>query len=75
MKHLRCVFLPLFDAHLHYNREPSPFYPLEDVLSLFRREGVTGILANSRPNDGTRAFAGMARAVPAPSGSLSHRLG
>lgn len=48
--------MPLFDAHLHYNWEPKPFYPLEQVLDLFRREHVTGILANSRPNDGTRAL-------------------
>jgi hypothetical protein len=26
------------------------------VLSTFRRNGVTGILATSRPNDGTRAL-------------------
>jgi len=48
--------LKLFDAHLHYNWEPKPFYPLEQVLSTFRRNGVTGILATSRPNDGTRAL-------------------
>lgn len=47
---------PLFDAHLHYNWEPKPFYPLEQVLTLFRDSRVTGILANSRPNDGTRAL-------------------
>ena len=45
--------LPLFDAHLHYNQEPNPFYPLEQVLEVFRRNGVTGILATSRPNKGT----------------------
>lgn len=48
--------LPLFDAHLHYNWEPTPYYPLDKVLSLFREHGVTGILATSRPNDGTRAL-------------------
>lgn len=45
--------LELFDAHLHYNQEPSPFYPLDKVLELFRKNGVTGILATSRPNKGT----------------------
>ncbi|MBL8491286.1 MAG: hypothetical protein JNM82_10955, partial [Rhodocyclaceae bacterium] len=44
--------LPLFDAHLHYNWEPRPRFSLEEVLDLFRRAGVTGVLANSRPNDG-----------------------
>jgi hypothetical protein len=45
--------LPIFDAHLHYNQEPNPFYPLERVLEIFRRNNVAGILANSRPNKGT----------------------
>jgi len=48
--------LKLFDAHLHYNWEPKPFYSLDQVLSTFRRNGVTGILATSRPNDGTRVL-------------------
>src|SRR5262245_34290260 len=45
--------LKIFDAHLHYNQEPNPYYPLERVLDVFRRNGVAGILANSRPNKGT----------------------
>jgi hypothetical protein len=45
--------LKIFDAHLHYNQEPNPFYPLERVLDIFRRSNVAGILANSRPNKGT----------------------
>jgi hypothetical protein len=48
--------MPIFDAHLHYNWEPAPHFPLEKVLSLFRENKVTGILATSRPNDGTRAL-------------------
>lgn len=45
--------LEIFDAHLHYNQEPTPLYSLEQVLQIFRRNGVTGILATSRPNKGT----------------------
>jgi Amidohydrolase len=45
--------LKIFDAHLHYNQEPNPFYPLDQVLEVFRRNGVAGIIANSRPNKGT----------------------
>jgi amidohydrolase family protein len=45
--------LKLFDAHLHYNQEPNPYYDLDKVLDVFRRNGVTGILATSRPNKGT----------------------
>jgi len=48
--------LAIFDAHLHYNWEPVPHFPLEKVLALFRQHKVTGILATSRPNDGTRAL-------------------
>ena len=50
------VTLPIFDAHLHYNWESVPHFPLEKVLALFREQNVTGILATSRPNDGTRAL-------------------
>ena len=45
--------LKIFDAHLHYNQEPDPFYPLDKVLEVFKRNGVAGIVANSRPNKGT----------------------
>ncbi|TNF60633.1 MAG: amidohydrolase [Burkholderiales bacterium] len=56
---------PLFDAHLHYNDEacvhdaPAPGcpHPLSDVLDRMQRNGVRAIIANSRPNDGTRALA------------------
>lgn len=48
--------LPLFDAHLHYNWEPAPHLPLDRVLALFREQNIMGILATSRPNDGTRAL-------------------
>jgi hypothetical protein len=46
--------LKIFDAHLHYNYEPSPFYSLDTVLEVFRRNGIAGIVANSRPNRGTQ---------------------
>jgi hypothetical protein len=45
--------IELFDAHLHYNQEPAPLYPLDKVLDIFRRNNVTGILSTSRPNKGT----------------------
>jgi hypothetical protein len=48
--------LPLFDAHLHYNWEPVPHFSLEQVFALFREQNITGIIATSRPNDGTRAL-------------------
>jgi hypothetical protein len=45
--------LRIFDAHLHYNQEPNPFYDLDKVYEIFRRNNVAGILATSRPNKGT----------------------
>jgi Amidohydrolase len=48
--------IEIFDAHLHYNWEPTPYYSLERVLALFKEHRVTGILATSRPNDGTHAL-------------------
>ncbi len=48
--------LKLFDAHLHYNWEPSPYYSLGEVLETFKRNNVAGILATSRPNAGTHAL-------------------
>jgi hypothetical protein len=43
----------IFDAHLHYNQEPNPFYDIDKVLEIFRRNNITGIIATSRPNKGT----------------------
>lgn len=52
---------PLFDAHMHYNEEAwngkAGPHPLADVLSRFQRNGVRAVIANSRPNDGTKALA------------------
>ncbi|NPC58839.1 amidohydrolase family protein [Caenimonas soli] len=48
---------PLFDAHLHYNDEAQSPHPLADVLDRMQRNGVKAIIANSRPNDGTKALA------------------
>ncbi|WP_431733227.1 amidohydrolase [Hylemonella gracilis] len=49
---------PLFDAHLHYNVEAydGP-HPLNDVLDRMRDNGVRAVIANSRPNEGTRMLA------------------
>lgn len=45
--------LAIFDAHMHYNQEPKPFYELDKLLEVFKRNGITGVLATSRPNKGT----------------------
>ena len=40
--------IEIFDAHMHYNWEPKPYYSVDEVLALFRKHRVTGILATSR---------------------------
>jgi hypothetical protein len=52
--------IEIFDAHLHYNQEPKPFYSLDQVREVFRRNGIIGIIANSRPNKGTHELADAA---------------
>jgi hypothetical protein len=56
---------PLFDAHLHYNEEAQAPHPLADVLARMQRNGVKAIIANSRPNDGTKALASSPLAAQA----------
>jgi hypothetical protein len=53
---------PLFDAHLHYNEEAQSPHPLPDVLARMQRNSVKAVIANSRPNDGTKALAASALA-------------
>ncbi len=49
---------PLFDAHLHYNDEAwMSAHPVDDALARLQRSGVRAIVANSRPNDGTKSLA------------------
>jgi len=51
---------PLFDAHLHYNEEAFAPYPIADAFARMQRSGVQAIVANSRPNDGTKQLADAA---------------
>ena len=52
---------PLFDSHLHYNTEAwngqAGPHPVIDVLERIGRNGVRAVVANSRPNDGTKLLA------------------
>jgi predicted TIM-barrel fold metal-dependent hydrolase len=54
---------PIFDAHLHYNEEAVEPHPIADVLARMQRSGVRAIVANSRPNDGTKALAAAREAT------------
>lgn len=49
---------PIFDAHLHYNEEAwMSAHTIDDALGRMQRSGVRAIVANSRPNDGTKSLA------------------
>jgi hypothetical protein len=56
---------PLFDAHCHYNDEALSPHPIADVLGRMQRSGVRAIVANSRPNDGTKGLAATRDATQA----------
>ena len=60
--------IEIFDAHMHYNWEPNPHYQPNEVLEVFRRNRVTGILATSRPNTGTHVL--MDKQASGQSGGL-----
>lgn len=55
---------PIFDAHLHYNDDAVDRYSVGTLMELFSKNGVKAILANSRPNDGTRALVEAQRKAP-----------
>jgi hypothetical protein len=54
--------LPIFDAHMHYNVEARAVIPAPEVIALWRKVGIRGVLATSRPNDGTLEL--MAQQAP-----------
>jgi Amidohydrolase len=56
---------PLFDAHCHYNDEAQSPHPVADVLARMQKSGVRAIVANSRPNDGTKGLAAAREATSA----------
>jgi hypothetical protein len=58
---------PLLDAHLHYNDDAQSPHPIADVLARMQRNGVKAVVANSRPNDGTKNLA-AAKAQTAQAG-------
>lgn len=60
--------LPIFDAHMHYNIEARDSYPPVKVLEIFRQSNVRGILATSRPNEGSAL---LLKAAPAASPALT----
>ena len=65
--------IEIFDAHLHYNQEPTPFYSLDQVREVFRRNGIIGIVATSRPNKGTHELVD-AQVARAQSGAVHPAL-
>ena len=60
--------LRVFDAHMHYNIEAREAYPPAKVLEIFRQNNVRGILATSRPNEGSEL---LMKAAPAANPALT----
>ena len=45
--------LPIFDAHIHYNREDWGLYSVDEALALLDQAGVRKAFVSSTPDDGT----------------------
>jgi hypothetical protein len=45
--------LPIFDTHIHYNRDAWSSFSPQSVIALLQRAGVTRALVSSTPDDGT----------------------
>ena len=45
--------LPIFDAHIHYNRDAWGLYSVDDALALLDRAGVRKAFVSSTPDQGT----------------------
>jgi hypothetical protein len=45
--------LPIFDAHIHYNRDAWGLYSVDDVLAILDQAGVRQAFVSSTPDDGT----------------------
>src|ERR687885_699432 len=58
--------LPIFDAHLHYNRDQWSVYSVDEILRLLDRAGVRKAFVSSTPDDGTLMLSDRApeRIVP-----------
>ncbi|RPI04694.1 MAG: amidohydrolase [Zetaproteobacteria bacterium] len=50
---LRAQDLPLFDAHIHYNRPDWSAYSPDAILALFDKTGVQWAIVSSTPDEGT----------------------
>jgi hypothetical protein len=48
--------LPIFDAHIHYNRDAWTAYPPDEALAILDQAGVYRALVSSTPDDGTLAL-------------------
>jgi hypothetical protein len=61
------VDLPIFDAHLHYNRDAWSLFSVDEILGLMDQAGVRKAFVSSTPDDGTLLLVDRApeRVVPA----------
>src|SRR5919202_4371174 len=45
--------LPVFDAHIHYNREAWGLYSVDEALAILDQAGVSKAFVSSTPDEGT----------------------
>src|SRR5918912_3471543 len=45
--------LPIFDAHIHYNRDAWGLFSVDDALTILDQAGVRKAFVSSTPDDGT----------------------
>lgn len=45
--------LPIFDVHIHYNREAWSLYSVDEALAILDRAGVSKAFVSSTPDEGT----------------------
>src|SRR5437763_13429747 len=46
--------LPVFDAHIHYNREAWGLYSVDEALAILDQAGVRKAFVSSTPDEGTQ---------------------
>src|SRR5262245_23809416 len=45
--------LPIFDAHIHYNRDVWSLYSVDEALAILDQAGITKAFVSSTPDDGS----------------------
>lgn len=58
--------LPLFDGHIHYNKDAWENYPPEKAIQILQQAGITRAFVSSTPDDGTLKLYALAPKLVVP---------